>query len=64
MYWNEAASDLESVGAGIEAYNEAIAELKQLVSIPETSDTPTQISESNNDVAALNTFFDTPGLYG
>ncbi len=64
MYWNEAAADLASVGAGNEAYNEAIAELKQLVSIPETSDTPTQISEAQNDTAALNTFFGTPGLYG
>ncbi|HEY2214120.1 MAG TPA: hypothetical protein VGH31_03610, partial [Acidimicrobiales bacterium] len=64
MYWAQAVSDLQSVGAGIEAYKEAIAELQQLESIPETSDTPTQINEAENDTTALNTFFGTPGLYG
>ncbi len=48
MYWSQAVADLQSVAPEVEAYAEAIAELQQLESIPETSDTPTQINEANN----------------
>jgi hypothetical protein len=64
MYWAQAASDLGSVSPGNGADKEAIAELQQLETIPETSDTPAQITEAENDTTALNTFFGTPGLYG
>jgi hypothetical protein len=39
-----------------------IAELNQLASLPPTGDTPAQTAEAQADVAALDTFFNTPGF--
>jgi hypothetical protein len=44
-------------------YKVSIHQLRQLASLPETSDTPTQINEAKHDLAALNAFFSTKGLY-
>ena len=41
----------------------AVQELQQLASLPETNDTPTQMTEAQQDTSALNTFFGTPNLY-
>jgi hypothetical protein len=37
--------------------------LRQLASLPETSDTPSQVAEAHSDLRALNVFFGTKGLY-
>jgi hypothetical protein len=66
-YLTQAATDLSNAIAAGEAntsgYSSAVQELQQLASLPETSDTPTQISEAQSDTTALNTFFGTSGLY-
>lgn len=51
-------------GAGGDArYRVSILQLRQLASLPETSDTPTQVAEAKHDLGALNVFFGTKGLY-
>jgi hypothetical protein len=66
-YLLRAASDLSSAitarGINASQYQTAVGQLNQLASLPETSDTPAQMMEAHTDVAALDTFFDTPGLY-
>jgi ABC-type Fe3+-hydroxamate transport system substrate-binding protein len=65
-FFNLAAGDLNSAittGANHSDYAHAVQELQQLASLPETSETPTQQSEAQHDVQALNTFFGTSGLY-
>src|SRR5580658_7833896 len=66
-YWNQAASDLAnaapSAGSQSASYMMAVQELQQLASLPETSETPTQMTEAQQDTSALNSFFGTPGLY-
>jgi hypothetical protein len=49
--------------AGDAQYRVSIRQLRQLASLPETSDTPAQIAEAKHDLRALNVFFDTKGLY-
>jgi Zn-dependent M28 family amino/carboxypeptidase len=44
-------------------YKVSIRQLRQLASLPETSDTPTQVSEAHADLRALNVFFGTKDLY-
>jgi hypothetical protein len=44
-------------------YTVAIRQLRQLASLPETSDTPQQKSEAHSDLQALNAFFSTKNLY-
>ena len=67
MYWDQAATDLAnaapSAGSESASYMTAVQELQQLASLPETNDTPTQMTESQQDTSALNTFFGTPNLY-
>jgi len=67
LNWSRAATDLTNAVAasatGTVGYATAAAELKQLASLPDAMQTPAQMAESISDVAALNTFFGTPGLY-
>jgi hypothetical protein len=67
IYWTNAATDLtRAAGAGApnaSAYATADQELRQLVSLPDAMQTPVQNAEFRREVAALNTFFGTPGLY-
>jgi Protein of unknown function (DUF4232) len=44
-------------------YPTQVKQLAQLISLPETGLTPKQIKAARADVKALNSFFDTPGLY-
>jgi Protein of unknown function (DUF4232) len=44
-------------------YPTQVAELTQLISLPDTGLTPKQIKEARADVKALDSFFATPGLY-
>jgi hypothetical protein len=60
VYWARAEHDLK-VGGSL--YPTAIAQLKQLISLPDADQTPTQNHEYRHDVAALNSLFGTPGLY-
>jgi hypothetical protein len=62
-----AASDLSgalaNAGTHVATYRKAISELRQLASLPETSESARQQSEARRDLAALNSFFGTKGLY-
>jgi hypothetical protein len=60
IYWTQAENDLKAAGA---AFATQIAQLKQLISLPDANQTPTQNAEYHHDISALNTFFGTPGLY-
>jgi uncharacterized protein YfiM (DUF2279 family) len=66
-YLRSAATDLsrglDSAGSSVVRYKKAISELRQLASIPETSDSAQQKSEAHRDLVALNLFFATKGLY-
>ncbi len=66
-YLLRAASDLSSAitagGINTSQSQTAVGQLNQLASLPETSDTPAQMMEAHSDIAALDTFFNTPGLY-
>jgi hypothetical protein len=54
------AADLRAAhGSG---YDEAIRELTHLASLPPTGLTDAEMAESQADVAALDTFFGTPGV--
>jgi hypothetical protein len=44
-------------------YRVSIRQLRQLASLPETSDTPQQKSEASSDLRTLNAFFSTKNLY-
>jgi hypothetical protein len=65
--WDQAATDLSnaapSAGSQSASYMMAVQELQQLASLPETSETPTQMTEAQQDTSALNSFFGTPNLY-
>jgi hypothetical protein len=67
VYWDNAATDLTtgqtSDSGDTSGYADAITELKQLITLPDAQQTPTQNAEWHHDVDALNTFFNTPGLY-
>jgi hypothetical protein len=54
---------VDPAAAGDARYRVAIRQLRQLASLPETSDTPTQIAEAKHDLRALNLFFSTQSLY-
>jgi hypothetical protein len=54
---------VDHAAAGDARYRVSIRQLRQLASLPETSDTPTQMAEAKHDLRALNVFFDTKGLY-
>jgi hypothetical protein len=60
VYWTRAENDLKAAGG---AFTTQITELKQLIALPHTSLTPTQIAEVQHLTRALNSFFGTPGLY-
>jgi hypothetical protein len=66
-YWAQAASLLTSaVNAGepgTAGFAHAAQELTQLGALPDAGLTPAQRTQEINLVAALNTFFSTPGLY-
>jgi Protein of unknown function (DUF4232) len=66
-YWAQAASLLTSaVNAGepgTAGFAQAAQELTQLGALPDAGLTPAQRTQEINLVAALNTFFSTPGLY-
>jgi hypothetical protein len=66
-YFRRAAADLtRAIGDEVSdagAYRRAVAQLRRLASLPETSDTPAQIAEAKRDLAALNRFFATKNLY-
>jgi hypothetical protein len=60
LVWGQAVTHLKAAGS---TYASQIALLKQLMSIPETGDTPAQIATARKDVKALDSFFGTVGLY-
>jgi len=66
QYQMQAASDLQSGlstdTGNTSGYQTAIAQLTELASIPITSLTPEQMAEGEALTAALDTFFNTPGL--
>ncbi len=66
-YLRQAASDLTGVlsagGGDPTTYPEAIDDLYTLSTLPETDATPQQQQMAKTDIAALNTFFGTTGLY-
>jgi hypothetical protein len=66
-YWAQAASLLTSaVNAGepgTAGFAQAAQELTQLGALPDAGLTPAQRTQEINLVAALNSFFNTPGLY-
>ncbi|MCU4185959.1 hypothetical protein K6U06_16430 [Acidiferrimicrobium sp. IK] len=45
-------------------YPAAVGELVQLAGLPETGDTPAQMALAKSDIAALDSFFATPGAVG
>jgi hypothetical protein len=66
QYWQAAETDLqegETSDQDTSGYPAAINELAQLISLPDAMDTPQQQAEAGTDTSALDTFFDTPGLY-
>lgn len=56
-YWQQAAAALGS------SYPAAVAELDQLIALPDANQNPAQHAAYLHDVAALDSFFGTPGLY-
>jgi hypothetical protein len=63
QYLHQAATDLTLGDGDNPSYTTAANELLQLAALPETGDTPAQMTEAQNDLAALNMFFGTSGLY-
>ena len=59
-YWTSAKDYLQLAGT---FYQTQVNELAQLISLPLTGLTPTQITEAHNDTNALDSFFESPGLY-
>lgn len=59
-YWTKAENDLKSAGG---AFATQVAQLKQLISLPDAMRTSAQNATWIHDVSALQTFFGTPGLY-
>jgi Protein of unknown function (DUF4232) len=59
-YWSKAEAELKVNGS---EYSPEIAELKQLIALPDADQTPTQNAEYRHDVRALDAFFGTPRLY-
>jgi len=66
LAWNKAASALTagvSVGGNNGAYSSIAAELKTMITLPETSLTSTQKTELATDIKTIDAFFATPNLY-
>jgi hypothetical protein len=59
-WWAAAAGDLGLAGS---EYATQISELKSLIALPNTDQTPAQNATFHHDVAALDSFFQTPALY-
>ncbi|MEO8889835.1 MAG: DUF4232 domain-containing protein [Jatrophihabitantaceae bacterium] len=60
QYWNDAAIDLRSDGV---TWASEIAQLRQLIALPDADQTSAQNATYRHDIAALDAFFGTPGLY-
>jgi hypothetical protein len=67
VYWLAAAGLLqaaESTDSGnTSGYQVAANELRDLATLPDAQQTPAQNAEYHHDIDALNSFFNTPGLY-
>jgi hypothetical protein len=59
-YWTSAEQALAADGS---EYAAEVAELQNLISLPDANQTPAQNAAYHHDIAALDTFFATPGLY-
>jgi Protein of unknown function (DUF4232) len=59
-YWHSAALDLATQGV---EFTSEIALLHQLIALPAANQTPAQNATYHADIAALNRFFGTPGIY-
>lgn len=66
-FWLAAAADLTAGkltdSGDTSGYVAAIKALTQLAALPDAQQTPAQNAEFHADITALNTFFNTPGLY-
>jgi hypothetical protein len=62
QYFLQAANDLNAQ-ASAPGFSDAVSELQDLTTIPETDATSAQMADAQSDVAALDQFFNTPGLY-
>lgn len=60
IYWVNAKNDLNTAGS---VFSSEIAELQQLITLPDANQTPAQNAAWHQDVNNLNAFFGTPGLY-
>lgn len=60
LYWGRAVASLQLDGA---EYASEISTLRQLISLPDADQTPTQNAHYRHDIAALDDFFGTAGLY-
>jgi hypothetical protein len=66
-YFHTAAVELaRAIGAGVNdtsSFQSRLEELRQLATLPETNDSPTQRSQARQDPRDLNIFFNTKRLY-
>ena len=66
-YWSEGSNVLDSTvsagASGTSGFSTAASELARLAALPDAMQTAAQNAEYHADIAALNTFFGTPGLY-
>ena len=66
-YWREAAALLtnaaDSGAPGSSGFSTQAGHLTQLAGLPDAMETAAQQAEAHSDTNALNTFFNTPGLY-
>ena len=66
-YFHTAAVELaRAIGAGVNdtsSFQSRLEELRQLATLPETNDSPTQRSQARQDPRDLNIFFNTTRLY-
>jgi hypothetical protein len=60
IYWTRVETDLKTAGA---AFSSQIALLKQLIALPDANQSAAQNATYHHDIAALNSFFGTAGLY-
>jgi hypothetical protein len=64
--WSAAITDLtngQNTDSDTTGYPTAITDLKQLISLPDAQQSPTENAAYHADINALNAFFDTAGLY-
>jgi hypothetical protein len=66
-YWLAAAGLLQAAeitdSGNTSGYQVAASELRDLAALPDAQQTPAQNAEYHHDIDALNSFFNTPGLY-